>query len=592
MTAPLTPPPSVHRILPHASSREVRATVVRLLRGHLPLAVAAAIVLLTSNIIGLIVPAVLGRIVDLVVEGAETGALLAPALLLLAAAIASGVTLAIGTALIAQLGESMLAELREQVVDSALGIPIDLVERAGTGDLIARVSTDVSTVSTTVRQALPAVIGAGLTIALTIVGLTVLDWRFAVAMALAMPIQGLTLRWYLHTSGPIYTAERVGEGALTQSLFESFDGSSTVRAFVLQDRHLGQVEDRSETVVALANRAAVFRTWFFGWLNVAEFVGMAAILVTGFVLVRNDTVSLGAATAAALYFHRLFDPINILLGLFDDIQSAVPALARLVGVASIAPPAGDGRELAPADSSLELAEVAHAYEAGHEVVSDVDLRVEPGEHVAIVGSSGAGKTTVAKIVAGAVIPSRGRVLVGGIPLDALDAEERRRAVALVSQEVHVFAGTLADDLRLARPGASAEEIEGALRAVGVTWIDELPDGLDTPVGAGGFTLTPTRAQQVALARLLLADRPIVILDEATAEGGSAGARLLEDAASQVIGGRTAIIVAHRLAQAATADRVLLMESGRIVESGTHAELLAAGGTYAGLWAAWSSNRDR
>ncbi len=583
--------PSPHQILRHAGGREVRSTVLGLFRGHMRLAAAATITLLVTNITALIAPAVLGRIVDLVVDGAAPSALTAPTVLLVVAAIATSVTLALGTALIAQLGEAMLATLRERVVTSALEIPVDLVERAGTGDLIARVSTDVSTVSTTVRQALPAIIGAGLTVGLTIVGLGILDWRFALAMASAMPIQALTLRWYLRTSGPVYTAEAIGEGALTQSLFESFDGGPTIRAFRLQDRHMGQVRDRSQAVVSLGERAGIFRTWFYGWLNAAEFVGMAAILVTGFLLVRAGAVTLGEATAAALYFHRLFDPINVLLGLVDEIQAAIPALARLVGVASLAPPADRRSGRRPADASLALAGVTHAYEPGHDVLTDLTLRVSPGEHLAIVGASGAGKTTVAKIVAGAVVASQGEVLVGGTPLSALSADERRRAVALVSQEVHVFAGTLADDLRLARPGATDDDLLAALGQVGAAdWLPELTDGLDTPVGAGGFSLTATRAQQVAIARLLLADRPIVILDEATAEGGSAGARLLERAANRAIEGRTAIIVAHRLAQAATADRVVLMKAGRIVESGTHEELLAAGGTYADLWAAWSSGR--
>ena len=338
-------------------------------------------------------------------------------------------------------------------------------------------------------------------------------------------------------------------------------------------------------------RAVNLITRFFARLNVAELIGVGAILTTGFLLVDADAISVGAATAAALYFIRLFDPINILLVLVDDAQRAGASLSRLVGIAAMDVPEDPPEPPAPHDGSVTLRGVRHAYVDGHDVLGGIDLDIAAGERVALIGSSGAGKTTLARVVAGIQQPTEGRVLLGGVPIETLGRTATARVVGLVSQEVHVFAGTLADDLRLVRPAASDEELEAALGRVGaLEWVRALPEGQRTVVGDGGHTLTAERAQQVALARLVLADHPIVILDEATAESGSSGARVLEAAADAALRGRTALVVAHRLTQAAAADRVVVLEAGRIVEQGPHAELVDAGGPYAALWSAWSDGR--
>ncbi|MFC0532762.1 ABC transporter ATP-binding protein [Phytohabitans kaempferiae] len=577
-------------LLPTANGRETWAAVRGLLRGRRLMAGGALAVLVAATSAGLLTAPLLGRIVDLVADGRPASALTTPVVLLVVVAVVQGGLTALGVSMVAGLGEEMLARLRERFVARALRLPLERVERAGSGDLSARVTADVAIVAEAVRRAFPQLARSGLTIVLTLAGLAVLDWRFLLAALLAVPVQAHTVRWYVRRAVPLYAAQRVSVGEQQQQLLDTVGGAATVRAFRLGDRHVDLVTERSTATVGLALRGVRLITSFFGRLNLAEYIGLSAVLVTGFVLVRADAATIGTATAAALYFHNLFGPINTTLSLVDDAQVAAAGLARLVGVASLpATPRTTAPEVVGA--SVKAAGLGHAYVPGHPVLRDVDLHIEPGERVALVGASGAGKTTVAKLVAGIHTPTSGTVHLGGVRLEELGQSATGGTVALITQEVHVFAGRLDDDLRLARPDATEEELRAALDRVGALgWAEALPAGLATVVGEGGHPLTVTQAQQLALARLVLADPPIAVLDEATADAGSAGARVLEQAATAALEGRTGLVVAHRLTQAATADRVVVLEAGRVVESGTHDELVAAGGRYAALWAAWSTTR--
>ncbi|GGW36509.1 ABC transporter ATP-binding protein [Streptomyces xantholiticus] len=580
-------------LLPTASAAQTLAALRGLLRPHRLLALSAVAVLVVGTAVGLLTAPLLGRIVDLVVERRGPDALVVPMVLLVVVAVARGIATAIGSALVARLGETVLASLRERFVARALRLPLERVEQAGSGDLTSRVTGDVTIIGKAVRQALPEFAGALLTIILTLAGLAVLDWRFLCAVLLAVPVHILTVRWYIPRATRVYSAHRVATGALQHQLLDSIGGVRTVRAFRLGERHGKLLEQRSQSAVDLALSGIRLVSGFFSRLNAAEFIGLAAVLGTGFFLVDRGAVNIGTATAAALYFHGLFNPINAALFLIDDAQSAGASLARLVGVSELpveTEPASDAPT--PVDGSVKVSALSHAYVDGHLVLSDVDLEVRCGERVALVGASGAGKTTLAKLVAGIHLPASGSVWLGGVDARELGRAGVRRAVTLISQEVHVFAGPLAEDLRLARPGATDEELRSALETVGaLEWVESLPDGLGTVVGEGGHRLTVTQTQHLALARLVLADPPIAILDEATADAGSAGARVLETAALRALRGRTGLLVAHRLPQAATADRVVVLDRGRVVETGTHDELVAAGGRYAALWAAWSASRN-
>ncbi|MCW0216022.1 MAG: ABC transporter ATP-binding protein/permease [Pseudonocardia sp.] len=579
-------------LLPVATGTRIRTVLTGLLRPHRARALAALAALVAGAASGLLTAPLLGRIVDVVASRQGADAVTGPVLLLVVVALVQGVLAVLGAALVARVGESMLAELRERFVARALGLPLERIEEAGSGDLTSRVTADVQQVGEAVRDAVPRFAQAALIIALTLVGMAVLDWRFLVAALLAVPIQIATARWYLRRSGPIYAEQRRAGGAQQQQLLDTVGGAGTVRAFGLADTHSAKVRTRSEDVVRLALDVVRFQTRFFGRLNGAEFIGVAAVLAVGFWLVEDGTATIGTASAAALYFINLFGPINQVLFLLDIAQSATASLARIVGVADVAPEERPATPARPVDATVVTKDLGHSYVDGHPVLDGVDLRLEPGARVALVGASGAGKTTLAKLVAGVHRPTTGVVRIGGATLEDQGQDVVRETVALITQEVHVFAGPLAEDLRLARPDATDEQLRAALGVVeALEWVDALDQGLATVVGSGGYELTVVQAQQLALARLVLADRPVAVLDEATAEAGSAGSRVLERAALSALAGRTGLMVAHRLTQAATADQVVVLDAGRIVEQGTHADLVAAGGRYAALWSAWSDERD-
>ncbi|MFD4746291.1 ABC transporter ATP-binding protein [Streptomyces rubiginosohelvolus] len=604
MTTPSPTADTGAELLPIATPARTRAALRTLIRPDRGLALTGIGILVAATAVGLLVQPLLGRIVDIVADGRPAGDLTLPVVLLVAVAVVQGLTTTLGLTRIARLGETVLARLRERFVERALNLPADRLERAGAGDLTARVTGDVARVAEAVRSALPEMARSVLAILLTLGALALLDVRFLLAALLAVPVQLLTARWYVRRALTLYADQRVANGAQQQQLLETIGGAVTVRGHRLEEQHTERSAGRSRKAVDLTMRSVNLVLGFYGRLHIAEYIGLAAVLIAGFWLVRDGAVSIGTATAAALYFHSLFGPVNAALVLLDDAQSAAAGLARLVGVTDLAeqpepaagkpaagkPAAGKAapasvprQRIASPEAAVTVHAVSHAYGPGRPVLHEVSLTLEPGEHVALVGTSGAGKSTLARIVAGVQQPTSGTV--------TAPAGTGEHPVVLVTQEVHVFTGTLAEDLRLARPDATDADLRTALSTVhALDWAEALPDGLATVVGEGGHRLDPARAQQLALARLVLADPALAVLDEATAEAGSAGARVLERSAEAALAGRTALVVAHRLTQAVAADRVVVLEAGRVVESGPHDELRDADGPYAALWRAWSGSR--
>lgn len=579
--------------LPVADARAVRAEVLRSLRGQGLRLLAVVVTMVVGAALGLVAPWALGRTVDTVLDDGSARDIWQLGLAMVAAAAGFAAFTALGVVLSSRLFETALARLREKMFATSVGLPLERVERSGSGDLISRATDDVDEVSSAIGTVVPALSSSLFTIAATTVGLTALDWRFLGAIVLVVPVYALAVRWYLRTAPGIYASERAAMGARAQQVLGSVRGLRTVHEYDVGPTLASRIGTHSWEVVRWSMRARIVQNRFYGRLNAAQFLSMASLLVIGYYLVGAEALTVGATTTAMLFFLRLFEPIESLLLVIDELQSALASLARIVGVIDTGADKGalTRTPTMPDSFVLEAKNVTFGYSPSRPVLSGVDIRLEPGEKVALVGASGAGKTTLAAVLAGVRSPDLGHVDFGGIDLKDVPDTERAQWITLVTQEVHVFTGTLRSDLALANPSADDADMEAALRTVlAGDWFDLLPDGLDTQIGDAGHPLTPMQAQQLALARVVLADPPVAILDEATADAGSAGASLLERSADAALEGRSALIVAHRLGQARRADRILLMDNGKIVEEGVHEALMESGGEYAQLWEAWSRHR--
>jgi ABC-type multidrug transport system fused ATPase/permease subunit len=576
----------MRQILPVAGPAEIRQHARRLARRHPRNLLIALLLHVLAAVSGLAAPRLIGDLVEDVQHGTT-------------AAKVNEVIVVIAVFIVAQslltrwaryrsfaLGEQVLAELREEFVDNALALPIGTVERAGTGDLLSRTSRDVDTLSRTVRFAVPETIIAFVTVIFTAVATVLVGVWVLVPLVAMVPMLWLSTKWYLRRAKDGYLRENAAYAQMTSSLAETVEGARTVEALRRYDDRVrrGDVDIRGSY---LAERYTLFlRTVYFPVAELGYLVPVVGTLLFGGWLHLNGHVSLGAVTAAVLYVNQLIDPVDRLLSWLDELQSGGAAFARLLGISDVPDdrtPSGQQ----PSSELVEARDVRFSYVEGRDVLHGVDLTIQPGERIAMVGPSGAGKSTLGRLVAGIHPPRTGSVTVGGVGMTELPLDELRKQVALVTQEHHVFVGTLRDNLSMARPSASDSELLEALEAVDAReWAQALPDGLDTRVGSGQLALTPAQAQQLALARLVLADPHTLVLDEATSLIDPRAARHMERSLAAVLEGRTVIAIAHRLYTAHDADRVAVVEDGQITELGSHDELVARRGSYAALWTSW------
>ncbi|NED80621.1 ABC transporter ATP-binding protein [Streptomyces sp. SID11233] len=495
----------------------------------------------------------------------------------------------------AGVNQDALLDLRGRIFRHAQALSVDFHERYTSGRLISRSTTDVESLRELLSEGLQELIGVVLSFVSISLMLLWLDLATGAVAVLSFAPLYLLVRQYQRRAGVIFAARSTAIAAVIVKFAETMNGIRPVQAFRREPvndavfRELNHEHRRTNGAAMIENARYVVGSRLIA--NTA----VAAIVLWGAYRVASGTLALGVLAAVVLYLRRLYDPIDRLSMFLNSYQSAAASLAKIAGLLAqtpTVPEALEPRELPPLKGELPGREVvfdavSFAYRTGGEVLPRFDLTVPAGQTLAVVGSTGAGKSTLAKLLARFYDPTEGRVLLDGTDLRDLAVPELRRGVVMVTQEAFLFSGTVAENIAIGSPDATREEIERAAKAIGAhEFISGLPDGYDTDVRKRGGRISAGQRQLVAFARALLANPAVLILDEATSSLDIPGERAVQRAMDTVLHGRTAVVIAHRLSTVEIADRVLVMEHGRVVEDGAPAELIGGTGRFAGLHRVW------
>lgn len=573
--------------LPVATNKESLDYLLLLIKENRRMVILTLGFQLFAVVLATLLPWITGKTLDAISAGTTTRFVSIAIVCMLVILLVRIVVTYLAEYLTGVLGEQLSMQLRNRLIDEVTHLPLSVVEEAGSGDLLGRVSYDVRQVQSFFNQGFTAVIQVILTLAISYIAAFLVAPQIAWVLFIPLPLLIYVMSWYFRRVPPLIQS---GSALMAQSsglASEHISNAQVIEALQLKTLRKGLIDKLMATMWSQQFAFHHMRAHGFGSANILLLSPLVFLLLVGSYMVPQQLVTIGALTTISMYTLQLRAPVNQAMFFVTQGQNTWVSLQRLAGVRRQAVQDAS-HELRVESADYSLRQVSFAYGSGPLVIEDLNLDIHEGETLAVVGTSGAGKSTLARLLAGIDKPTVGRITLGGEDLAHASEEALRKEVVLVTQEHYVFSASLRENLRLAKEEATDAELLAVLKQVGADWALNLPEGLDSSLGPGAFQPSSAQAQQIALARLSLKNPRVLIMDEATSMMDPHSAFKMEHALGQIVKGKTLVMIAHRLFTAQQADRICVMEQGRIVELGSHTELLAKGGSYARLWNAWRS----